>query len=397
MGEREKHSSPIKAGGDVRRLAATSQRAFGAVGRGVFGAFPSLWTLPIMAMALPAAAPPIFPPPLVVIISPWSSSINVIFEATEPLVLQLAFLPWVPIPAAGGAPARKSLTHFQMLSLFIGRCTLEDSLPARTLFGGVSTLTLALTGAFWTRLLTEYIASGLFMNPITSRRGLLRVVNALTFSSPAQLTILVADIVVNAVESFDTPAAPAAPAAIGGRGRGRGAGAAAVGIPVPAGGGLPLPGPPSLRFLHLTSLLRLYDPASSRPLFSLAILSGYLGPALTRAIRLDELSSVRTSAEVLRSNLETSLGFNPGTASDGVLAVRLPAFIIASHATLGQAFLSHEISAEALSSEGFDSFRLLLGSSEERRSVEVSRIHCVRDERASMLEPAPLGVAPSGR
>ena len=395
MGEREKPSSPVKAGGDVRRLAATSQRAFGAVGRGVFGAFPLLWTPLIMAMALPAAAPPNFPPPLAVAISPWSSSIGVIFEATEPFVLQLAFLPWLHIPAAGAAPARKSLSHFQMLSLFISRCTLEDSLLARTVFGDVSTLTLAFTGVFWTRILTEYIASGLFTNPITSRRGLLRVVNGLTFSSPAQLTILVADIVINAVESFDTPAAPAAPAAIGGRGRGRGA--AAVGVPVPAGGGLPLPGPPSLRFLHLTSLLRLYDPASSRPLFSLSILSGYLGPALTRAIRLDELSSVRTSAEVLRSNLETSLGFNPGTASDGVLAVRLPAFIIAAHATLGQAFLSHEISAEALSSEGFDSFRLLLGSSEERRSVEVSRIHCVRDERASMLEPAPLGVAPSGR
>ena len=256
----------------------------------------------------------------------------------------------------------------------------------------MSALTLALTGAFWTRLLTEYVASGLLTDPISSRREVLRVITTLTFSTPGHLVILVADVVVNAVESFDTPAVPAAPAAVGGRGRGRGA--AAVGVPVPAGGALPVPGPPSLRFLHLTSRLRLFDPASSRPLLSLAILSGYLGPSLTRAVRSDELSLVRTSAEVLRSNLETSLGVNPGAASDGVLAVRLPAFIIAAHSTLGQALLSYEISAEALSSEGFDSFRLLMGSSEERRAVEVSRIHCIRDERASMSEPAPLGVAP---
>ena len=131
MGEREKHSSPVKAGGDVRRLAATSQRAFGAVGRGVFGAPPRLWTPPIMAMALPAAAPPIFPPPLAVTTSPWSSSIDVILEATEPFVLQLSCLPWVDIPAIGAAPARKSLSTFKMVSLFICRCTLEHSVLAR--------------------------------------------------------------------------------------------------------------------------------------------------------------------------------------------------------------------------------------------------------------------------
>ena len=84
-----------------------------------------------MAAAVPGAGPPILLPPMAVATSPWSSSLDVILEATEPFVLQLSFLPWVDIPAIGAAPARKSLSTFQMVSLFICRCTLEDSVLAR--------------------------------------------------------------------------------------------------------------------------------------------------------------------------------------------------------------------------------------------------------------------------
>ena len=79
----------------------------------------------------------------------------VILDANEPLVLATAFLPWAPIPAAGGRPARVSLTNREAIVAFIRRCDLSRTLADSTYFGTISMLQFALVRAAWSRILTE--------------------------------------------------------------------------------------------------------------------------------------------------------------------------------------------------------------------------------------------------
>ena len=78
------------------------------------------------------------------------------------------------------------------------------------------------------------------------------------------------------------------------------------------------------------------------------ILAGMLGPCSTRAIRLDQLSYVVTSAEILKANLNKFLGFGSSIAaggSDGALAAQLGAGGLNVRFHSQQAETAHEAQA----------------------------------------------------
>ena len=85
----------------------------------------------------------------------------VFFSQTDPLVTATPFLLWQPAAAVGGI-AQATLSQQAMMSHFIGRCD-RDGADAPTLlaFSTRTPLDLAFEGAFWSRILTEYVVSGL--------------------------------------------------------------------------------------------------------------------------------------------------------------------------------------------------------------------------------------------
>ena len=95
-----------------------------------------------------------------------------------------------------------------------------------------------------------------------------------------------------AAESFDTPAAVAAPAAPRRRG--------AAAVPA-APAALAVPGPVELTFIARANLSLLEGTDGSAPWAVIARGSGMLGAASTRAIRLDETSMLRRVSAPLRA------------------------------------------------------------------------------------------------
>jgi hypothetical protein len=172
-------------------------------------------------LALPAPAPP--PPVVVTVGAPLAARCLAFIPTNDPIVQRTRFLPWTDHAAVGGAAAMSSIPAYVLLRHFIVRCTI-GGLPADLAAAQLrSVLTGSLTGAAWGRILTEFVASGLLNLQFTKRRELLVAVKAVQINNPGNLALLAADWL--AIESFDTPAVPAA-APGRGRGRGRGAGLA---------------------------------------------------------------------------------------------------------------------------------------------------------------------------
>ena len=102
-------------------------------------------------MAAPAAPAAV---QVVVPLNPTDDS-PVILEATEPVVMAAPYLPWLPRPAVAGAPAQVSLATHEMLYLFSSRCQLSRTLPIPAAISALNPLTIRLSGAGWTMILTE--------------------------------------------------------------------------------------------------------------------------------------------------------------------------------------------------------------------------------------------------
>jgi len=322
-------------------------------------------------MALPAPAPP---PPVVVTVGAPPSPRCLAFLATQdPLVQRTRFLPWTDHAAVGGAAATSSISSYVLLRHFAVRCSI-GGLPADLAAANAhSVLTGALTGAAWSRILTEYVASGLLTMHFTKRRELLTAVKALQVNTPGNLALLAGDWLA-AIEPFDTPPVVGAAA---GRGRGRGAAAAVVAVPL-------IPGPAALKFVDLASVARLWDPSAHCPLEAFCILAGMLGPCSTRAIRMDAMSFVVTSAEILRANLTKFLGFGAAGASDGALAAQLGPFVITVMDNLTDLFAATDAGEFHLQREALAAFRFYFSSAEERSAVISDRIGFI-DDRAPNL------------
>ena len=84
---------------------------------------------------------------------------HVLFSQADPLVVATPFLLWQPAAAVGGA-AQVRLSQQELMAHFIGRCD-RDGADAPTLlaFNTRTPLDLAFEGSFWSRILTEYVAT----------------------------------------------------------------------------------------------------------------------------------------------------------------------------------------------------------------------------------------------
>ena len=141
------------------------------------------------------------PPPVNV----TTSTVNdlVFLDANEPLVLATPFLPWVPVAAAPPLPARVSLRAWQMNRTWLRRCGLSAAAADHLAFQSISMLNFRLTGAAWSRVLTEFVASDLLSKTFSDLRGLRLALGALEISAPASLVLLASDL--DPGEDFDAP------------------------------------------------------------------------------------------------------------------------------------------------------------------------------------------------
>ena len=305
-----------------------------------------------------------------------SSSQDIFLAANDPFVLAYTCLPWTPHAAAGGLPARASLPQFIAVRAFLMRNDVgpapADLAAART----VSPLTFCGTAAAWSRWLTELDASGLLTSaPFVRLRDSDAVLMTLMIQNGAALHILAADHGLS--EPFDTPAVPAGR----GRGRGRGRGAVIPGVAAVAG-------PAELAFINVATLglFSNLSAGNSAPLLSFCRLVGALGPCLTRAVRLDLMSTVRTAATVLRNMVAKSAGLvpplAPGVATDAILAQCLHPSILDAFQSMS-AILALDVASESgLKREMHDAFVFLYGTETEREGVVTRRLHLVEDKHA---------------
>ena len=103
-----------------------------------------------------------------------------------------------------------TLSQQAMMSYFIGRCD-RDGADAPTLlaFSTRTPLDLAFEGAFWSRILTEYVVSGLLSASFSDLPSFYLALSRLGIITLANLLILAPDIRVG--EAFSMPGVAAVP------------------------------------------------------------------------------------------------------------------------------------------------------------------------------------------
>ena len=170
-------------------------------------------------MAAVAAPPAVAGAPTIVTVSGTvpGNNLAIVFPASDPFVVSYSSMPFVfSAVAPGGAPQTASVAMGLAIRAWGGRMTL-GVLATRNHANNISSLTFALTGAAFSRILSELAASGLLTaGPFAHQRDADAALTALVISNHALLELQVADFF--PVDPFDTPAVAAVPAIPGGRG-----------------------------------------------------------------------------------------------------------------------------------------------------------------------------------
>lgn len=304
----------------------------------------------------------------------------VAIPANHPLVLGTPFLGWAAATgAAAGGIALVTLSTGQMLAAFGARLSCAKSPADVPAADKVNPLTLGLTGAAWTRVLNEYLSSGLLNVGVASRSELTARLSLLTITVPQNLHISAVDWQLGE-DTVGTPGVPgvaAVPAvlpapAVGRRGR-RGYRPAAAGAPavpaVPAVPGQP-PLDPSLSFLTLTHIFEL-EIEGPTPWGALSYLAGALGPVLTQAERNRPGSQAQFVARALAAGAHRHFGTSAD--DDHSLANNLRDYLLIIAHALPSEFLSAGVAPTALRAEFRDAI-VYSRDADGRRSVEESRV-----------------------
>ena len=183
---------------------------------------------------------------------------------------------------------------------------------------------------------------------------------------------------------FDTPAvmgpaiaprpARAAVAARGGRGANRARAVAAQAAVPGAPGAVITPavsGPARLRYLSLATLTSFVDSSNPiAPLTGLAFFLGHLGSTLTSACRADDSGILQSAAEIVRHELTAKFG---DVLGESALARQLPGFVNMVAANFTSLFSSDSFEPAVLEAQLSSAVRLLIGSADERSSIERHR------------------------
>ena len=255
-----------------------------------------------------------------------------------------------------------ALSQQSMMAHFIGRYD-RDATDAPTLlaFNTRTPLDLAFEGAFWSRILTEYIASGLLSASFTDLPSFYLALMQLVIATPASLLILAPDIRVG--EAFATPGVPAVPGHAA-RGRAR----AVPAVPAVAA----IPGPTELEVLNLVTIESLRESGVNSPLLALAKLMAALGGVLTRASRTAPLCLAKMAVALLRPNLERRIFGAAGGASDAAVAFHLKTFLL--DINLPPMFVSRSARPTDVHKDLSDAIRYSFGTDEDRIAIETARL-----------------------
>lgn len=219
--------------------------------------------------------------------------------ATEPLVTATPFLDWRPAPAGAGGAARVSLATFQALRAFIPRASISRVPANVAAASAVHSMTVRLTDACWSRILTELMAANILAQAPIDVSSLWDAMATATFPNPAALELVAGDW--RATQPFTIPG---------------GAGAVNAALRTAL---------TPIRFLSLITVNAMEVPAAPLPLEGLALLAGALGPCQTQAARRVETSSVQLTASTIRVTL-SAFGAAALGLSDGQLALRVITF-----------------------------------------------------------------------
>lgn len=214
------------------------------------------------------------PPPLHVTLAGGALTADspIVVGAAQPLVVNTPFLPWVPLPAVAGAPARVSLKLFQAVRTFISACSVNAAAADIAAAKLVSILRFRLTGAAWTRILGELVASGYAAAPLRSLRDSDKQLSGLTAANPNNLHLVAADWA--AGDAFAIP---------GGSGD---AAAARRAVLTP------------MAYLNIVDCV-LLQRTGVLPFKRVADLAGYLGACQTQASRYDAVGTPSATAAAL--------------------------------------------------------------------------------------------------
>lgn len=286
-------------------------------------------------------------------LAPATPDTPILLPANDPVVTGTAFLQWRPAPAAADGSARVQLSTFQMIRAFGARCNVSR-IPANVAAArNINLLTLRFVGAFWSRLLTELVASGLFARPLHTARDLHERLLALDITRPEELAIVAGD--------FSAAAAFAVPGGVGGA------------MAVAARARLV-----AVRFISLVDVVALEEPTSQAPWELISLCAAALGPVSTQAARSDETSSVQTFCQLFRAQNAAY------AASDASLANRLKPFLTELMSDFPTALMAHGVDRLELLEEIQDRAQYL-ASDHGRKVIAAKRFQLVRPRYA----PAP--------
>ena len=342
-----------------------------------------------MAAPAPAAAAAAAgPAPLAPVVArcglPLSPMMLVFFESGCAFVRGTAdALPWKHNAAAGNAAATSTLPTFVLIRVFFSRCSIGPTAADLSAAAGISVFDLVLTGTAWSRILTEYVSSGLLAINCPKPRDLIQAVLDLALNNPNHLALVAADWIATAPFDVAGVAGVAAQARVPAVRANRAQNIVAQPA-VPAVQFLAAiaarPGPAALRFLYLLKLPRTIDESLAGPMLGMSILAGMAGPVYMYSTRDDEMSTVRTVGEVLRSNLSRHLNATTNAPlSDATLASQLSSFVVSSYEALGSVFAAPAMTEAELSSEAMDALQFSLGDAARRETVVARRIRLVDD------------------
>ena len=293
-----------------------------------------------------------------------TSDCPIFLAANSGVVTATPCLDWQPAPAGPGGAARVQLKTFQAVKAFLPRCKISRIAADLAAADAVDVLTVRLTDAGWSRILTELSSAQVFSKTADSVDELHSLLKEANIPTPANLDLVAGDW--RNAEAFALPG---------------GASAAAI-----AARALLTP----IRFLSLISAPSVEDPASPLPLGLLSAIVGALGPCLTQAVRRVETSTVQLTASTLRVHLAAT------APTDGLLAVKVAPFFKSKLLPFQlRGFGVHESSLREEFEDGIEYKR----SDQGKRAIEEKRIHLLAAgcaaPRLAHLPVAFLGRSPA--
>ena len=223
-----------------------------------------------------------------------TSGCPIFLAANSEAVSSTPGLDWQPAPAGPGGAARVQLMTFQAVKAFLPRCKISRIPADLAAANAVNALTVRLTDACWSRILTELTSAQVFTRTANSIDELHDFLKEANIPTPANLDLVAGDW--RNAEAFALPAGGAAAAV------------AARALLTP------------IRFLTLLAVPSVEEPAAPLPLGLLCTIIGSLGPCLTQASRRTETSTVQLTTSTLRIHLAAT------APTDGLLAVKVAPF-----------------------------------------------------------------------